>query len=253
MAGAGLDTAHFALYPLDEPGGAGWGAVNQLVAFGKEVRRAAPEVQIYMDGGMEFPMFEAMAPVIDIWTPSIFMLPEQTEVMNGVRATGKTLWSYNCAYIYARPVGPNLKNINIVAEYRNAALFALRYGGTGIGFWCYNSGGDPWARQDFEYPLVYPGASKPVSSRRWEAVREGIEDARILMALSDALDTPISEEARARIRHLLDTALPEMIDPSFEETRIGLARYVLDARNNDATVTAFRNALMDCVQAVCGK
>jgi outer membrane protein assembly factor BamB len=253
MAGAGLDTAHFALYPLDEPGGAGWGAVNQLVAFGKEVRRAAPHVQIYMDGGMEFPMFEAMAPVIDIWTPSIFMLPEQTEVMNGVRATGKTLWSYNCAYIYARPVGPNLKNINIVAEYRNAALFALRYGGTGIGFWCYNSGGDPWARQDFEYPLVYPGASKPVSSRRWEAVREGIEDARILMALRDALDTPVPEEVKARIRRLLDTALPEIIDPSFEETRIGLARYVLDARNNDATVTAFRNALMECVQAVCGK
>ena len=53
-----------------------------------------------------------------------------------------------------------------------AALFAFRHGATGIGFWCYNQGGDPWGRMDMEYALVYPGRTKPVTSRRWEAARE---------------------------------------------------------------------------------
>ncbi len=253
MAAAGIDREHFALYPFDEPGGLGWNVVNQLVAFGNDVRAVNPKVQIYMDGGMELPMFEAMAPVIDIWTPGIYMLPEKSDVMKGVHETGKTLWSYNCAYAYSRPAGPNLKNINIVAEYRNAALFALRYGATGIGFWCYNQGGDPWTRVDMEYMAVYPGDAGPVVSRRWEAIRESIEDARIYLALQQRLadpSTPLSDELRARLRRLGDELLPAMIDPSFEEMRMGLARYVLDNRNNDAAVQAFRDELLDCIEAL---
>ncbi|HPO15889.1 MAG TPA: PQQ-binding-like beta-propeller repeat protein [Candidatus Hydrogenedentes bacterium] len=253
MAEAGLDTAHFALYPIDEPGGAGWNAVNQLVAFGKDVKAARPDVQIYMDGGGEQPMFQAMAEVVDIWTPSIFMLPEKSPVMEVVRASGKTLWSYNCAYPYSRPVGPNLKNTNIVAEYRNAALFALRYDAAGIGFWCYNHGEDPWTRVAMEYRVVYSGKDKPVTSRRWEAIREGVEDARILLALQHAAankDNTLSEELRQRIELLAKVHLASMIDQSFEEMRVGLGRYVIDASNNDLTVSAFRESMLDCVAAI---
>lgn len=253
MADAGLDTAHFALYPIDEPGGVGWNAVNQLVAFGRDVKAVRPDIQIYMDGGGEQPMFQAMAEVVDIWTPSIYMLPEKSPVMEVVRKSGKTLWSYNCAYPYSRPVGPNLKNTNIVAEYRNAALFALRYGAAGIGFWCYNHGEDPWTRVDMEYRVVYPGKGKPVTSRRWEAIREGVEDARILLALQRAAadkNKPVSEELRQRIESLAKVHLASMIDQSFEEMRVGLGRYLIDASNNDLTVSAFRESMLDCVAAI---
>ncbi len=256
LAGAGLDTNHFALYPIDEPGGVGWSAVNQLVAFGKQVRAANPSVMLYEDGGGELPMFEAMAPVMDIWVPSIYMLAEKTPLMDVVRKTGKMLWSYNCAYTYARPVGPNLKNMNLISDYRAAAPFAFRYGATGIGFWCYNLGGDPWGRVDMEYQLVYPGRTKPVTSRRWEAVREGIEDYRILAALRNHLasdgGTKLSEAARDRIKHLLEVSLPGMIDQSLEEMTRGLGRSVIDASNNDATIGAFRREMIECVEAVAG-
>ena len=166
MAGAGFDTKHFGLYPFDEPGGVGWTLVNQLVEFGKQVRAINPELMMYVDGGGELPMFQAMAPYIDIWCPSIYMLAEKTPVMDVVRKSGKLHWSYNCGYAYSRPVGPNLKNMNLVGDYRNAALFALRHNATGIGYWCYNMGGDPWGRIDMEYMLVYPGRTGPVTSRR---------------------------------------------------------------------------------------
>ena len=175
------------LYPFDEPGGVGWTLVNQLVEFGKQVRAINPDLMMYVDGGGELPMFQAMAPYIDIWCPSIYMLAEKTPVMDVVRKSGKMHWSYNCGYGYSRPVGPNLKNMNLVGDYRNAALFALRHNATGIGYWCYNMGGDPWGRIDMEYMLVYPGRTGPVTSRRWEAVREGIEDYRIVSALRKRL------------------------------------------------------------------
>lgn len=254
LAGFGIDTNHFALYPFDEPGGNGWNAVNQLVEFGKAVRATHPEIMIYMDGGGELPMFQAMAPYIDIWCPAIYMLPEKTALMDLVRKTGRMLWSYNCAYGFSRPVGPNLKNMNLIADYRAAALFAFRYHSTGIGFWCYNLGGDPWGRIDMEYMLVYPGDRHPVTSRRWEAVREGIEDYRILAALKKALDGSsgggVTDVARAKIRHLIDVSLPAMLDPSFEEMTRGLGRSVIDASNNDRTMAAFRQEMIECIEAM---
>jgi hypothetical protein len=228
--------------------------VNRLVAFGKEVRAANPGVMLYMDGGGELPMFQAMASCMDIWTPSIYMLAEKTPLMDVVRQHGKLLWSYNCAYAYSRPVGPNLKNMNLIADYRAAAPFAFRHGATGIGFWCYNLGGDPWGRVDMEYQLVYPGRTKPVTSRRWEAVREGIEDYRILAALRKLLATDsganLSEATRDRIKHLLEFSLPGMIDQSLEEMTRGLGRSVIDASNNDATIGAFRREMIESVEAV---
>ena len=256
LAGLGLDTNHFALYPFDEPGGAGWSAVRQLVEFSKLVRAANPRVMIYVDGGGELPMFQALAPYVDIWCPGIYMLPDKSPLMDLVRHTGKMLWSYNCAYGYARPTGPNLKNMNLIGDYRAAALFAFRHGATGIGFWCYNQGGDPWGRIDAEYMLVYPGVRKPVTSRRWEAVREGIEDYRILAALRKHLSAHSGEQrtesARPRIQRLLEVSLPGLVDQSFNEMTRGLGRHVIDASSNDATIGGFRREMMECVEALSG-
>lgn len=248
LAGFGFDRDHFALYPIDEPGGHGWDTVNQLVTFGKLVRNANPEVMLYVDGGGELPMFEAMAPVIDIWCPGIDMLPYDTPEMRVMRGNGGALWSYDCAYTYSRPIGPNIKNINIVGQFRTAALFAMRHNATGIGYWSYNIGDDMWGRVQMEYPLVYPGRAKPVTSRRWEAVREGIEDYRILAALRNRLETTENAEARQVIQQLLEVTLPAMIDRAYTGVRLGSARYVLDAANNDNTIGDFRQAMVLCIK-----
>ena len=252
MAEKGLDTAHFALYPFDEPGGNGWNAVNGYVAFGKAVRAANAGISIYVDGGCELPMAQNMQPVTDIWTPSIYQLPEQSEVMNIMRGSGKALWSYNCGYGFARPAGANLKNINVAGEFRNSALFALNYGATGIGFWSYNIGDNPWNKTEMEYPIVYPGTGKPVASRRWKAVRESIEDARILMALKERAAKTQNATLREKVGKLAGETIPALMNQSSEEMRLGLARYVLDATNNDATVESLRATLMDCAELAAG-
>lgn len=251
LAEQGFDTDHFAFYPIDEPGGFGWEHVNKMVAFGKMLRAANPKAMLYVDGGGELPMFEAMAPYMDIWCPGISMLAENSKTMDVVRHSGRMLWSYDCGYAYSRPVGPNIKNINIPAQFLTAPIFTFRHNATGLGYWCYNIGDSLWGRTQFEYPLVYPGRTKPVSSRRWEAVREGLEDFRILTALrNQAKDTTVDAATRERIRVLLEVRLPALIDKSFEEAKRGLARYVLDAGMNEALYNGLRKEIMDCAEAL---
>ena len=170
--------------------------------------------------------------------------------MKVIRGTGKQIWSYNCGYGYTTSARSSLKDTNIIAEYRTAAIFAVRHNATGLGFWCYNIGPDAWTRVENDYPIVYPGRTKPVTSRRWEAVREGIEDARILMALRQRLQSATDENVRRRLQHLFESTLPAMLDPSLKEMNLGLGRNSIDLTNSDQTLNAFRNEMLDCVEAV---
>jgi hypothetical protein len=105
-----------------------------------------------------------------------------------------------------------------------------------------------------EYMLVYPGDKKPVTSRRWEAVREGIEDYRILAGLRKALETNgCTTAARDRIKHLIDVSLPGLLDQANNEAGRGLGRPVLDAGNNDATIGAFRAEMVECVAMLAAR
>ena len=253
LSGFGVGIDQFALYPIDEPGGSGWKAVNQLVQFGLISKEINPDIMIYTDGGGELPMFQAMAKCLDIWSPTIDWVADKTPEMNLMRTKGKFLWSYNCSYASSRPVGPNIKNINLIYEFRTAALLALRNGVSGIGFWCYNSSGEnPWSRIKLEYNLVYPGISKSITSRRWEAVREGIEDYRIVAALKKYLNQEVNPDAEVRksIEHLINISLPDLVDPGYQAMKLGQSREVFDKVCSESKMDAFRNEMMACVKSV---
>ncbi|MDP2338308.1 MAG: ChbG/HpnK family deacetylase [Bacteroidota bacterium] len=253
LASKGIDIDHFSLYPIDEPGGNGWKAINTLVQFGEMAAAVNPDVMLYQDGGGELPMFEAMAKCVDVWVAPFDWVADQSPEMNVMRTTGKLLWSYNCSYSSSRPIGPNIKNINLIYEYRTAALLALRNGGSGIGFWCYNSVSEnPWSRMKMEYNLVYTGKTKSVTSRRWEAVREGIEDYRILAALKEYLkpDAKVDDNVRNKIEHLLKTSLPNLVDPGSQAMKLGQSREVFDLVCSDSKMDAFRNEMISCIQSI---
>jgi outer membrane protein assembly factor BamB len=249
LAERGIPENRIALYPHDEPGGQGWDTVNHYIAFARQGVKARPGLQFYVNGGGDVAMFEALNEFATIWCPGYFMLPDDAPLNRYLEKSGKTFWTYDCGYNYARPVGANTKTINVVAQYRLPALFANHYGVTGIGYWCYNVGPSMWDTIKLEYPLVYKNKDDSYSSsRRWEAVRESVEDARILIALRQKLDDPaVSEAAKTRVRHLVEVTLPDIAEQSLNEVKLGVARYVIDASNNDATVEKLRQEIMDCV------
>ena len=130
-----------------------------------------------------------------------------------------------------------------------AAMFAFHYGATGLGYWCYNVGEPMWEAVAHEYPLVYKNPDGThTTSRRWEAVREGMEDTRILIALRDRLASgSVSAKAAAHVRRLLEETLPRVATQSLAEVHLGVARYVIDDSNNDVTVASLRREIMACV------
>lgn len=245
MESLGFDQEHYALYPIDEPGGHGWPTVRRLVEFGKMAKAADPKIKIYVNGGGDLAMYEALAPVTDIWCPGLNQIaqePEKTEIM---AAPGKQIWSYNCSYSNCTCSGRTLKGADLVAEYRAAAIFAFRYGINGAGFWTSIMGNeDPWTRTEgYDYMMLYPGRSVPVTSRRWEAVREGVEDFRILAALRRCLEDPgMGEDAKARIRHLVEVSVPSFVENvmNFQDIPQNLAE----------SLRSLRSEMMDCVAAV---
>jgi outer membrane protein assembly factor BamB len=249
LKGQGIDEEHVALYPHDEPGGHGWDTVNHYVAFARQGLKARPGLKFYVNGGGDVAMFEVLNEVAAIWCPGFYALSEDTPLMKFLKESGKTIWSYDCGYSYARPIGANTKTINVIAQYRMAAVHGLHFGATGIGYWCYNAGDSMWDAVKQEYPLVYRNPDEThTSSRRWEAVREGMEDARILIALREKLsDASLSEAAKSQIRQLLDETVREISTQALGEVHLGVARYVLDASNNDETVERLRKDMMDCI------
>jgi len=251
LASKGIDKKHFAFYPYDEPGGVGWTLIDKLISFSKMVKSKDPELLVYMDGGGEAPMFKAMQPYVDVWCVGYNMLPEKSPVMDIVRNDpGGLFWTYDCSYSYARPMGPNIKSINIVGQFRISALAAFRWNATGIGYWSYNLGDDMWGRTMMEYPLVYKGAGKPINSRRWEAVREGIEDYRILVSLKAKLQQnppTLSMDTKKKIEQLLKS-VTELIDQSDREMKLGMSGKVMDVTNSEEAVRKIRNEMTECVR-----
>jgi hypothetical protein len=248
----GISSENVALYPHDEPGGHGWNTVNHYVKWAKLGLEAMPELRFYVNGGGDLPMFEALNEVASVWCPGYYMLIDDKPEMNYLRASNKTLWTYDCGYAYARPIGANTKTINVAGQYRMAAPFGHALGATGIGYWSYNIGESMWNQVTHEYPLVYVDDEKRhTSSRRWEAVREGMEDTRIIIKLRESLNDPtVDESVKTKLRHFLDETLEPFARQSITEVQFGLGRYVLDATNSDATVDAFRQEMLDCVKLV---
>jgi outer membrane protein assembly factor BamB len=186
LAELGVGYGGFALYPVDEPG-LSQGLVNAYLLQAKLAREADPRIQMYTDpvGGISEDELREMLPYVDIWCPnrSGLVLDKKNQAkLDIIMHSGKSVWMYECA--------DNAKHQSPLGYYRAQAWLAWQHQMTGIGFWSYcTSQDDPWfvPKLRYDYLLVYPG-NGVVSSKRWEAVRDGIEDYGMLALLRQKLE-----------------------------------------------------------------
>jgi hypothetical protein len=76
----------------------------------------------------------------------------------------------------------------------------------GGGYWVYSSK-DYWIpSHDSEYGVVYPGPQGPVTTKRWEASREGSQDYELLVMLQRRVQSSTSPEAESAAA-LIDKAV----------------------------------------------
>lgn len=184
--GVGYDG--FALYPVDEPGLSD-GLVELYLRMAKLAREADPSIQMYTDPVARITEDELkeMLPYVDIWCPNrrgLILDKTNAAKLEIIKNSGATVWTYEC--------DSNAKHQSPLGYYRAQAWLAWHHGMTGIGFWSYcTSQDDPWFLPTLrhDYLMVYPG-NGVVSSKRWEAVRDGVEDYSMLAALRDRVNQP---------------------------------------------------------------
>ncbi|WP_161949114.1 glycoside hydrolase domain-containing protein [Desulfomicrobium norvegicum] len=134
-----------------------------------------------------------------------------------VQSLGRELWVYGVS---------GEKTASPMQGYRLMAWRAFRRGATGIGFWAYaDTGREGTAWNDIDgarpdYSVIYEGNNTIISSKRWEAWREGCEDYALLELAERNLS---SEIEKAEFYRRLDRVISIPDDYKFfEETRLFL-------------------------------
>lgn len=204
LAEKGFGYDRFAYYPVDEPG-LNPGLVDLFIDYAKEFRKADPNFLIYTDpvDGANLADIERMAPYVDVWCPNRngFLLEPEDPRLDVMKEHGKLLWTYECLH-HAKQRPP-------LQYYRGYAWLSALRGCTGFGFWSYcTSQDDPWFYPEkslHDYLLVYPGKGI-VTSRRWEAVRDGVEDLRAVSLLRKRTN----EKGKEEIEKVLQEAMEEL-------------------------------------------
>ncbi|HOZ46225.1 MAG TPA: DUF4091 domain-containing protein [Candidatus Hydrogenedentes bacterium] len=211
----GLDYDDFCVQVWDEATGP---EARRVVECGPLLREVDPRVRLVMDGAQNVDEVRAMDPYIDVWIPHLTQLENPQNgpaLLKTYKGLGKPVYTYTCSV--------QMKALSPYTYHRLKPWQAARLGLNGVFYWDYNSWrGDPWNDFDGEIAdcgVVYTGVDGPITSRRWEASREGIEDWQIMGLLEGlaASDEASAAEAKTIVDEALETVLARKNEPDLAD------------------------------------
>ena len=195
----GLGYEEFCVQIWDEATGEG---ALKSIEGAKLLREIDPNVRLVMDGAQSIKEVTALDPYIDVWVPHLHNLLHPNTgaaLLAHYKGLGEPVYTYTCSV--------NMKSQSAYTYHRLKPWYAAQLGLDGVFYWDYNSWrNDPW--DDFDGPMadcgaVYDSATGPITSRRWEASREGIEDWQLMRLIERFGDA----EASAAVQKALDAVL----------------------------------------------
>ena len=160
--------------------------VDNTIKGCKLMREIDPNVKLVMDGSQNINELMALDPYIDVWIPHLDALLKRKdgkELLNFYHNVNEPVFGYTCNI--------NMKSQDVNDYHRLKPWYAASLDLDGVFYWAYNSWrGDPWNDYDgvpeasgvfySDCGAVYNGIDGPITSRRWEASREGIEDWQLI-------------------------------------------------------------------------
>ncbi len=186
----------------DEPQPFSAAAYRELAALARKCLPGVPFLE-----AVETP---ELGDSLDIWVPKQVRYEEKREAYESLRAKGKTLWFYTCAF----PAGPTMnRSMDLpLVQCREVFWMGFFYNFTGFLHWGFNyhAGKDLWNSACCDDPpsgkkfpagdsnIVYPGKNGPWPSMRYEAQRGGAEDFELLRRL----EQKAPEQAKSLVRRL---------------------------------------------------
>lgn len=202
MDALGVPRGDYALYVMDEPGLMGHDAAyERYVEQVREIKRADPKMPVYANpaGGARADVLAPLADLVDVWQPDLHLVREQPEELGALFRRGQ-YWHYEAP--------ADQRNIDPLGYYRVKPWVAFQMGMSGAGYWVYSYSAYWFFNRALttEYGTVYPTETGPVTTRRWEAARDGAEDFEVLTRVK-TLAARSHSEAAQRARKLLDDAV----------------------------------------------
>ncbi|MDO9117851.1 MAG: DUF4091 domain-containing protein [Nitrospira sp.] len=184
----GIGYESFFFYPVDEPNSAEQEGV--LYETARLIKGVNPNLQTYTTHtGAPTANISRLVPVIDIFQVLVNQL--SGPFAKAVKSSKRELWSYSA--------GGGGKDGDPLGFYRSQAWRAFQVGATGIGFWAYaDTGpiGTAWNDIDGtrpDYSVIYEGENTIITSKRWEAWREGVEDYELLVQAKQKLNNNLEQ------------------------------------------------------------
>lgn len=153
--------------------------------------------------------------LIDIYQPHLPEIKTSPQLLNWVRSSGKTVWTYQCLS------GFNQRNKNPYAYYRVSGWDLVKYGLTGTGLWTYCAQGtNPWKNPNGGMILIFkhPTKNEVVHSRRYEMFREGVDDYRYVAKLREVAKKK-GPQAQAAAEELIQDAVADITADVSDTTR----------------------------------
>jgi hypothetical protein len=200
----GISHERFYFYPVDEPRN----AEEEQVLFetAQLLKVIDPHLQTYTTHTGTAPIDNSrLMSVIDVFQVLVNQL--SGPLAKAAISSKRELWSYSA--------GGGGKDGDPIGFYRSQAWKAFKAGATGIGFWAYaDTGGKGSAWNDLDgsrpdYAVIYDDDADIITSKRWEAWREGVEDYELLRQAKKKLRGRDEEREFAR---LLDSVVNNPLD-----------------------------------------
>lgn len=191
----------------DEPISANAESYKKLASY---VREYAPKLKI-----IDACMCSELVGALDIWVPQPPHYEKDIEFFRERQKAGDQVWFYTC-------LSPKGKYMNRFIDYplidvRLLHWVNFKYGLTGYLHWGLNywRNEDPfgqlepdWGGGNYLPPgdshIIYPGKRGPISSIRFEALRDGVEDFELLKLLEKKDAKKAREIADSVVRSLTD-------------------------------------------------
>ncbi len=228
------------IYTIDEPSKEHFPTIREIFSFVKEngphLRRLLTfgygATRPWMPGEKGLPAYSEIADYVDILVPHSDCFDYPYLKLLKEKNKDKEIWMYVC--ISAQKPYPNIWAIDYPGiDHRILFWQCRKFDVEGFLYWCVNYWEkNPW--QDTQtYPggngdgsLLYPGEEGPVSSIRWEIIREGIQDYDYLSLLEAKVG---KEKAKRWLDGIVENLTQYTQDPQrLEQRRIEIGK-ILEA------------------------
>ena len=212
----GLEPSQLGLLLVDEPQTDAGDA--QIVAWGRPIKTAAPEITLFEDTAWERP---DQAKIQEAVTLADILCPYLGRWYTGGAAArqyyaqrvaeGRKLWFYQAS-------GP-AKLFDPCRYHRFQAWEAFRYGAVGMGFWAFGdsagavSSWNEYTAKGCPFTPVFLEPNGVTDGIHWQAMREGVEDYEYFAMLRDAAARAADAGLKAQATALLAEAPEKVVGP----------------------------------------